>query len=82
MGLFVSAETPEGHSVGVVKNLSYMTHVTIPSNSAALYDFTEPYITPFEDLELDHTSLKNGVKVFVNGCWLGNAAEPLALTKI
>ncbi len=80
-GYLCPAETPEGHSVGVVKNLSYMTHVTIPSNSAALYDFTEPYITAFEDLELDHTSLKNGVKVFVNGCWLGNAAEPLALYK-
>ena len=80
-GYLCPAETPEGHSVGVVKNLSYMTHVTIPSNSSALYDFTEPYITPFEDLELDHTSLKHGVKVFVNGCWLGNASEPLALYK-
>ena len=59
-----------------------MTHVTIPSNSAALYDFTEPYITSFEHLELDHTTLKNGVKVFVNGCWLGNAAEHLHSTKI
>jgi len=80
-GYLCPAETPEGHSVGVVKNLSYMTHVTIPSNSAALYDFTEPYITPFEDLELDHTTLKQGVKVFVNGCWLGNAQDPLALYK-
>ena len=81
-GYLCPAETPEGHSVGVVKNLSYMTHVTIPSNSAALYDFTEPYVTPFEDLELDHNTLKEGVKVFVNGCWLGNAHDPLGLYKV
>ena len=30
-GFLCPAETPEGHSVGVVKNLAYMTHVTIPS---------------------------------------------------
>ena len=38
-GMLCPAETPEGGSVGVVKNLSYMTHVTILSNSNALYDF-------------------------------------------
>ena len=38
-----------------------MTHVTIPSNSAALYDFTEPYITHLR-FRIDHI-LEKGVKV-------------------
>ncbi len=42
-GFLCPAETPEGGSVGVVKNLSYMTHVTIPSNSTLLYESVEPY---------------------------------------
>ena len=32
-GFLCPAETPEGASVGVVKNLSYMSHITIPSSS-------------------------------------------------
>ena len=36
-GFLCPAETPEGASVGVVKNLSYMTHITIPSNSGPLH---------------------------------------------
>ena len=38
-GFICPAETPEGASVGVVKNLSYMTHITIPTNSVILYEY-------------------------------------------
>jgi DNA-directed RNA polymerase beta subunit/intein/homing endonuclease len=71
------AETPEGASIGVVKNLSYMSHVTIPSNSSSLYEYTEPYINRFE--EMTNQEIEQGVKVFINGCWLGNAKNPLEL---
>ena len=40
-GFLCPAETPEGQSVGVVKNLSYMSHITIPSSSSSLYDYVE-----------------------------------------
>ena len=79
-GFLCSAETPEGASVGIVKNLSYMTHVTIPSNSNAIYDYINTDITPLENLD-DDDKLYNGIKVFVNGCWLGNAIDPVALYK-
>ena len=36
-GHLCPAETPEGASVGVVKNMSYMSHITIPSNSAPIH---------------------------------------------
>ena len=76
-GYLCPAETPEGHAVGVVKNLSYMAHVTIPTNSSALHEFVTPYVLPFD--EMTPWQLHSGVKVFVNGCWLGNASDPLEL---
>ena len=49
-GFLCPAETPEGGAVGIVKNLSYMTHVTIPCNSSALYEFVEPHVKTFQEL--------------------------------
>lgn len=76
-GFLCPAETPEGHSVGVVKNLAYLAHITIQSNSSPLYDYTGPFIKHFEDMTPEERH--SGVKVFVNGCWLGNAKDALAL---
>ena len=74
-GFLCTAETPEGQSIGLVKSLGYMAHITIPTNSSALYEYVEPYIIPLEQM----TNASDGVKVFVNGAWLGNAKEPLEL---
>tara|TARA_Y100000768_G_scaffold388600_2_gene385504 strand:- start:5069 stop:8665 length:3597 start_codon:yes stop_codon:yes gene_type:complete len=73
-GFLCPAETPEGHSVGVVKNMSYMTHITISSNSDSLYDYVNPDIIEFKNLTSE--KLYSGVKVFINGCWIGIAKEP------
>jgi DNA-directed RNA polymerase beta subunit len=61
--------TPEGASVGIVKNLSYMTHITIHSNSMSLYEYVNPHILIVE--ELKPIDLYDKVKVFINGCWVG-----------
>ena len=76
-GFLCPAETPEGQSVGVVKNLSYMTHITIPTDSSSLYDYVEPYVQPL-DLSKPEENF-DYVKVFVNGCWLGITKEPKEL---
>ena len=76
-GYLCPAETPEGAGVGVVKNLSYMTHITNPTQSSSLYEYIEPYIIPLT--EMDAKDLYNKVKVFVNGNWLGIAKEPIEL---
>jgi DNA-directed RNA polymerase II subunit RPB2 len=71
-GFLCPAETPEGGSVGVVKNLSYMCNITIPGNSTALYEFTEPYVTQFITNSMSNpSSLYDKVKVFINGAWIG-----------
>ena len=70
--------TPEGQSVGIVKNLSYMAHITIHSNSLALYDYVMPNIISITDVK-SANDLHNKVKVFINGSWVGitNEAEEL-----
>jgi DNA-directed RNA polymerase II subunit RPB2 len=76
-GFLCPAETPEGQSIGVVKNISYMAHITIPTNSSALYDYVNPYIVSVNDTEPIH--LNNRVKVFINGCWVGISENPIEL---
>ena len=73
-GFLCPAETPEGASVGVVKNLSYMTHITIASDSNPLYEYIEPHL-----IELNRITDEYDVKVFINGCWLGNAKNAIHL---
>jgi DNA-directed RNA polymerase beta subunit len=69
--------TPEGQSVGVVKNLSYMTHVTIHSNSGPLYDYVLPSIIPVQNLTAREMYEKT--KVFINGAWVGISENPVEL---
>jgi len=74
------AETPEGQSIGIVKNLSYLTHVTIPTSSASLRQYVVPFMTRVEDVS-SPTELFGKVKVFVNGAWLGVTDRPMELYK-
>jgi len=76
-GFLCPAETPEGQSIGVVKNISYMAHITIPTNSNALYDYVNPYILSVNNC--DPIDLHGKVKVFINGCWVGTAINPIEL---
>jgi DNA-directed RNA polymerase II subunit RPB2 len=71
------SETPEGQSIGIVKNISYMAHITIPTNSSSLYEYVQPYILPVETTESKVMNKK--VKVFVNGVFLGVAMNPVEL---
>jgi DNA-directed RNA polymerase II subunit RPB2 len=76
-GFLCFAETPEGQSIGVVKNISYMAHITIPTNSAAIYEYVTPFITKVDDVA--PRDLNGKVKVFVNGAWIGITETPTEL---
>ncbi len=76
-GFLCPAETPEGQSIGVVKNISYMTHITIPNNSSSLYEYVQPYILAIETAH--SRDLLGKVKVFINGSWVGIALNPMEL---
>ena len=74
-GFLCPAETPEGQSIGVVKNISYMAHLTIPTNSVSLYEYILPNILRVDDTP--HKDLHGKVKVFINGCWVGVTETPM-----
>ena len=69
--------TPEGASVGIVKNMSYMSHITIHSNSNSLYEYVEPYIINLDKLK--PYELYDKVKLFINGAWIGISEDPANL---
>jgi len=77
-GFLCPAETPEGQSIGVVKNISYMAHITIPTNSSSLYEYVDPFILKVESVE-NTAELHGKVKVFVNGTWVGVTTDPFEL---
>jgi DNA-directed RNA polymerase II subunit RPB2 len=76
-GFLCPAETPEGQSIGVVKSISTMTHLTITTNSSSLYIYVEPFIKSLNTASPKETFGK--VKVFVNGCWVGVTETPMEL---
>lgn len=77
-GFLCPAETPEGQSIGVVKNISYLGHITIPTNSNSLYEYVKPFITSIDNVE-SPALLNRKVKVFINGCWTGITDQPMEL---
>jgi DNA-directed RNA polymerase II subunit RPB2 len=79
-GFCCPAETPEGASVGIVKNMSYMAHITIHSNSISLYEYVEPHIVELKKLK--PSEIYDKVKVFINGCWTGISEDPENLYKL
>ena len=76
-GYLCCAETPEGQSIGVVKSISVLTHLTITTNSSSLYTYVEPFIKSLNTASPNE--LFDKVKVFVNGCWLGVTDNPMEL---
>ena len=77
-GYFCPAETPEGGSVGVVKNISYMTHITTPSNSESIYVQADPYMIRLDECGSPH-DVYGQVKVFINGAWIGITPDPVKM---
>ena len=78
-GMVCAAESPEGQSVGVVKNLAYMAHISIASLSNPIYDVIEKFIIKLEDLTFEE--LYNTVKIIVNGSWIGTVKDPYKFYK-
>jgi DNA-directed RNA polymerase II subunit RPB2 len=70
-GYICPCETPEGHSVGVVKNLSSTAFVSIYSAGGVVTD----YLTTLGTLQpLAGQSIRDlhgNTRVFLNGAWLG-----------
>ena len=76
-GIICPSETPEGGSVGLVKNLSIMTYITNQSSEKPILKIIElnkdiMYIEDIERLE----DVIEMTKIFVNGDWLYLTKNP------
>ena len=75
-GFICPNETPEGHSVGVVKNMSTTAIVSIFSNPRTVYDFLADYGTLKLLKDTTNDEKFNDTRVFLNGAWIGCIPTP------
>jgi DNA-directed RNA polymerase II subunit RPB2 len=81
-GYICPAETPEGQSVGVVKNLACEAVITIHSNSIPLHEIIYPMVITLDKEGLLPVEISDHVKVFINGAWIGITKEPETLYNV
>jgi|UniRef100_A0A6C0DBF5 DNA-directed RNA polymerase II subunit RPB2 len=70
-GFICPCETPEGHSVGVVKNLAATAIVTLPSNPEPIVEMLYDVVGMRNLDTVTLPSLHLGIRVFINGAWIG-----------
>ncbi len=75
-GFMCPAETPEGASVGIVKSLSYLVHLTINSDGSAIHEYLKDHVDYLEAFN-STAEMFNKVKVIINGVWVGIAKDPI-----
>lgn len=77
-GYFCPAETPEGASVGMVKNLSLLAYVTIHSETKTILDQVLLLIVELSPTD-SPCNYYQKVKVILNGAWIGVTNTPQEL---
>jgi DNA-directed RNA polymerase beta subunit len=84
-GMICPSETPEGASVGLVKNLALSTHITINMSSShvreiidelEVYQYGDHYTPAQAKIYLREMGSIDSVHVFVNGDLLGYTKKP------
>ena len=77
------AETPEGQSIGIVKNLAVGSIISSYSNPEPVIEIVYDFgITKICDLDPSTEDLTKYTKVIVNGNWLGTTKSPVELHKV
>ncbi len=70
-GYICPSETPEGHSVGVVKNMSSTAIVSIYSNPGIVRDYLNSLHVLKGLREVNAAYKHSHTRVFLNGAWIG-----------
>ena len=74
-GFVCPAETPEGHSVGVVKNLGSTALVSLPSNPEPIVNILYDELGMVNLSETTHAEKHSQCRVYINGGWVGIIRE-------
>ena len=70
-GFVCPAETPEGHSVGVVKNLSSTALVSLPSSPEPIVNVLYDELGMVSLADTTHAEKHSQCRVFINGAFIG-----------
>ncbi len=70
-GYICPCETPEGHAVGIVKNLSSTALVTLPMSPEPVVDFLYDVLQMKNLNQVHRAELFTMVRVLINGAWIG-----------
>ena len=72
-GIICPPETPEGGSIGLVKNLAVSTYISKYSDTSLIIKILKKYIYlfDFDSNGIDFEYIYKKTKVFLNGDWLG-----------
>ena len=76
-GFICPAETPEGGSIGIVKNLTYLTIISTNFSSNIIYEYLQKNIILIGTV--DEKKLDTMTKVFVDGNWIGCVDDSIKL---
>lgn len=85
-GIMCPFESPDGESIGLLKNFATLTAVTFGTPSAPVIRFIKKYAAEFGFTPLKRQSQRaanahGAIKLFINGNWLGTVTAPWALAR-
>eukprot|EP00762_Andalucia_godoyi_P004555 ANDGO_05124.mRNA.1 DNA-directed RNA polymerase II subunit rpb2 len=81
-GIMCPAETPEGDTVGLTKNLALMAAVSVGSyESPVLATLREYGMEELHDVSFKDLALPSSYKIFVNGAWKGISRDANVLVE-
>jgi DNA-directed RNA polymerase II subunit RPB2 len=70
-GFICPCETPEGHAVGVVKNLASTAVVSLPMSPEPIVDFLYDVLNMRNLADVSREDLHTKLRVLINGAWIG-----------
>jgi len=81
-GMICPAETPEGHAVGLVKNLALMAVISVGADTGHMIAFLMEWSTEnLEEISCRDIADPRTTKIFVNGNWVGVHRDAESLVK-
>jgi len=82
-GVMCPFESPDGASIGYLKNLALLTHITFGTDPSLLKECLQDLeVVPLDQVDVRVCNGKDLVRVFVNGDWFGMTDNPVYVVKM
>jgi DNA-directed RNA polymerase II subunit RPB2 len=82
-GVMCPFESPDGASIGYLKNLALLTHITFGTSPSLLEEcLADLGVMPLANIDPKLCNSKDMVRVFINGNWFGMTNTPSRLLKM